>query len=102
MPTTQVIFGPNDTLRLLSAGTIRPVHRIQAEITTNALGVVTQVIAYPIDSRLIEITGGAINHRINGCPYPPDCVEVSFFGDEKEAKDCRIEIGSKASALNVV
>lgn len=98
---TKIIFGPNDTQRLLTAGAIKKVHRIQVEITSDDAGVITDVVAYPIDEQLIEISG-IVNYRINGCPYPPDCTTVEFIKESSNAADCRIKIANNAKTKNIV
>ena len=101
MPAKKLVFGPNDLNRLLSAGNVKPIHRIQVDVTVDALGNLSAIKAYPVDSAFIEIVETGSDFRANGCPYPPDCGTISFIGGGPDVEKCKMEIENASSVLGI-
>ena len=97
----KIVFGPNDILHLLSAGSIKAVHRMQAELTFDPRGNIISIVAYPVDSNLVEISG-IVDYRINGCPFPPDCTDIGFTMESTAATDCLKRIREQGASLNIL
>ena len=76
MKIENIVFGPNDLTRLLTASQVATIYRMQAEITMDDKGVISAVTAYPIDANMQEITAEGRDYRIKGCPQPPDCIDI--------------------------
>jgi len=76
MKIENIVFGPIDLARLLTANEVTPIHRMKAEITMDDFGVISAIAAYPIDINMQEITAEEKNYRVKGCPYPPDCMDI--------------------------
>ena len=76
MKVENIVFGPADLTRLLTASIVTQIFRMQAEITMEDDGTITAVVAYPVDSSMQEITALGKDFRIKGCPVPPGCSDI--------------------------
>ena len=76
MKIENIVFGPKDLTRLLTADQVTPIFRMQAEITMDDKGVISAVTAFPIDANMQEIISLGEDFRIKGCPMPPDCTDI--------------------------
>ena len=76
MKIENIVFGPKDLTRLLTANQVTPIFRMQAEITMDGTGVISEITAYPVDASMQEIISFGEDFRIKGCPLPPGCNDI--------------------------
>ncbi len=76
MKVENIVFGPADLTRLLTASVITPIFRMQAEVTMEDDGTITAILAYPVDNNMEEIVELGRDFRIKGCPMPPGCEDI--------------------------
>ncbi|MCY7292009.1 MAG: hypothetical protein LH615_07490 [Ferruginibacter sp.] len=76
MKVENIVFGPNDLARLLTADQVTPIYRMKAELTMDDTGVISAITAYPVDANMQEITAEEKNYRIKGCQQPPGCMDI--------------------------
>lgn len=76
MKVENIVFGPQDLARLLTADQVTSIYRMQAEITMDDFGIISAITAYPVDENMQEITAQGSNYRIKGCPNPPNCMDI--------------------------